>query len=158
MSMRVAFGSGVGWKWAPQDACYNNLAQIEGVDVSLTFKTMHCQFWYGWEPWVLATDFNISITTFFEEIYHVVPILFLNYQRFVSWPNHGQWAGEYLAQIPEYGWASGWKNSSKTNLSGIQSFYLMLWLITICWSWFLDSANKQDFFFHFEPSLKVIVR
>ena len=36
---------------------------------------------------VLATDFNISITTVFEEIYHVVPILFLNYHRFISWPN-----------------------------------------------------------------------
>lgn len=41
---------------------------------------------------VLATDFCISITTVFEEIYHVVPILFLNYQRFLRWPNLVQWA------------------------------------------------------------------
>lgn len=41
---------------------------------------------------VLATYFSISTTTVFEEVYHIVPILFLNYQRFVSWPNLVQWA------------------------------------------------------------------
>jgi len=42
--------------------------------------------------YVLATDFGIGGTTVFEGIYHVVPILFLHYQRFVSWPNLVQWA------------------------------------------------------------------
>lgn len=41
---------------------------------------------------VLATNFSISTTTVFEEVYHIVPILFLNYRRFVSWPNLVQWA------------------------------------------------------------------
>ena len=45
----------IGWEERlPQDACYINLAQIEGINVFLTFKTVYCEFWYGWDPIILT--------------------------------------------------------------------------------------------------------
>jgi len=40
----------------------------------------------------LASIFQIRKSTVHEEIYHVVPILFLHFRRFVTWHNLRQWS------------------------------------------------------------------
>ena len=49
----------------------------------------------------LAAFFSVSKTTVFEEVYHIVPILFLEYRHLVSWPNLVQWAN-FLNTWPRY--------------------------------------------------------
>lgn len=49
----------------------------------------------------LASFFSIAKTTVFEEVYHIVPILFLKYRHLVSWPNLVQWSN-FLHTWPRY--------------------------------------------------------
>ena len=49
----------------------------------------------------LASIFQISKSTVHEEIYHVVPILFLRFRRFVTWHNLRQWS-TFIGQWKHY--------------------------------------------------------
>ena len=40
---------------------------------------------------VLAYMFGISKSSVAEEIYHIIPILFINYRHYISWHNLNQW-------------------------------------------------------------------
>ena len=50
---------------------------------------------------VLAYIFCISKSTVGEEIYHVVPILFTNYRRFIKWHSIRQW-NQFLDTFPSF--------------------------------------------------------
>ena len=50
---------------------------------------------------VLAYIFCISKSTVAEEIYHVVPILFTNYRRFIKWHSIRQW-NQFLDTFPSF--------------------------------------------------------
>ena len=49
----------------------------------------------------LASIFQISKSTVHEEIYHVVPILFLHIRRFITWHNLRQWS-TFMGQWKHY--------------------------------------------------------
>ena len=49
----------------------------------------------------LASIFQISKSTVQEEIYHIVPILFLHFRRFLTWCNLRQWSA-FLGQWRHY--------------------------------------------------------
>ena len=50
---------------------------------------------------VLAYVFDISKSTVAEEIYHVVPILFTNYNRYIKWHSIRQW-NQFLDTFPSF--------------------------------------------------------
>ena len=50
---------------------------------------------------VLAYIFCISKSAVAEEIYHVVPILFTNYRRFIKWHSIRQW-NQFLDTFPSF--------------------------------------------------------
>ena len=50
---------------------------------------------------VLAYVFDISKSTVAEEIYHVVPILFTNYHRYIKWHSIRQW-NQFLDTFPSF--------------------------------------------------------
>ena len=50
---------------------------------------------------VLAYIFCISKSTVGKEIYHVVPILFTNYRRFIKWHSIRQW-NQFLDTFPSF--------------------------------------------------------
>ena len=50
---------------------------------------------------VLAYIFCISKSTVAKEIYHVVPILFTNYRRFITWHLIRQW-NQFLDTFPSF--------------------------------------------------------
>lgn len=49
----------------------------------------------------LASMFQISKSTVHEEIYHIVPILFLHFRRFLTWHNLRQWS-TFVGQWKNY--------------------------------------------------------
>ena len=55
---------------------------------------------------VLAYIFCISKSTVTEEIYHVFPILFTNYRRFIKWHSIWQW-NQFLDTFPSFPDAMG---------------------------------------------------
>ena len=50
---------------------------------------------------VLAYIFGISKSAVAEEIYHVVPILFTNYRRYIKWHSIRQWS-QFLDTFPNF--------------------------------------------------------
>ena len=48
---------------------------------------------------VLAYLFKISKSTVAEEIFHIVPIIFLNYRYYISWHNLRKWQ-DFLDRYP----------------------------------------------------------
>lgn len=50
---------------------------------------------------VLAYIFQISKSTVQEEIYHIVPILFLNYRHYITWHNVQKWR-QFLNTYPRF--------------------------------------------------------
>lgn len=50
---------------------------------------------------VLASIFAISKSTVAEEIYHVVPILFTSYRRFITWHSLRRWSA-FLDTLPHF--------------------------------------------------------
>lgn len=50
---------------------------------------------------VLAYMFNISKSTVQEEIYHIVPILFLKYRHYITWHNMQKWR-QFLNTFPRF--------------------------------------------------------
>lgn len=60
-------------------------------------------FWLRQYPTlhVLAFLFGISKSTVAEEIYHIVPILFVNYQHYISWHSMRKWQG-FLGTFPSF--------------------------------------------------------
>ena len=55
---------------------------------------------------VLAYIFCISKSTVGQEIYHVIPILFTNYRRFIKWHSIRQW-NQFLDTFPSFSNAVG---------------------------------------------------
>ena len=48
---------------------------------------------------ILAYVFNISKSTVAEEIYHIIPIIFVNYRHYISWHTLRKWQ-EFLDRYP----------------------------------------------------------
>ena len=55
---------------------------------------------------VLAHIFNIRKSTVAKEIYHIVPIIFVNYHHYISW-HSPRMCNEFLDQHPHYPYVVG---------------------------------------------------